>query len=199
MPPCAFDNPADILAIMPGPPLRTDIIEVYVFRELRGFWGFQGSRSNPADQGVEFLQLHRTQGAMTGTWQPVMGHVESGETAPTAALRELNEETGYRPGHGLLGFWQLELVNTFYLATHDQIMLCPGFPAQVAGGASGGDSGGEPQLDAAHDAFRWVPADQVDALFLWPGQRAAIAHIQRDILPPDSPIAALLRLPLPPP
>src|SRR4051812_5160568 len=99
------------------PAVRTDIVEVFVFRRLVG-------------HGVEFLQLRRTPAPLAGSWQPVMGHVEPGETATAAALRELREETGYAPGSGLLRFWQLELVNTFFLASLDAIMLSPGFAAE---------------------------------------------------------------------
>lgn len=165
---------------MPGPNLRTDIVEVYVFRR---------DASQRGALGVEFLQLHRCRGAVAQTWQPVMGHVEAGETAAQAAQRELAEETGFAPGHGLLALWQLESVNAYFLASHDAVMLSPGFAAEVRAQQ-------EPRLDEAHDDFRWVARDQADCRFLWPGQRQAISQIIRDILPADSPVAPLLRLPL---
>lgn len=167
---------------MPGPKVRTDIVEVYVFRR--------------AARGVaEFLQLRRSNGAMAGSWQPVMGHIEEGETAAAAAIRELHEETGFTPGPGpekksLTAMWQLESVNAFFLATHDAILLSPGFAAEIA-------PGHEPKLDDAHDAHRWVPRDQADRLFVWPGQRQAIHQIITDILAPDSPAEPHLRIALP--
>ena len=69
---------------MAGPSVRTDIVDVYVFRH-----GATGGRGD-----VQFLQMRRCHGAMAGTWQPVMGHVEEGETATETAARELAEETG---------------------------------------------------------------------------------------------------------
>ena len=54
---------------MPGPQMRTDIVDVYVFRRP----------SLDAGAAAEFLQLRRISGAMAGSWQPVMGHVEAGE------------------------------------------------------------------------------------------------------------------------
>lgn len=167
---------------MPGPKVRTDIVEVYVFRR--------------AARGVaEFLQLRRSKGAMAGSWQPVMGHIEEGETAAAAAIRELKEETGFTPGHtlgkgSLTAMWQLESVNAFFLATHDAILLSPGFAAEIA-------PGHEPKLDDTHDAHRWVPRDQADRLFVWPGQRQAINQIITDILAPNSPAEPHLRIALP--
>ena len=150
---------------MAGPQIRTDIVEVYVFR-------CSGVHARVA--GVEFLQLRRAQGALAGTWQPVMGHVEAGETAVQAALRELKEETGWEPGSGLQRFWQLESVNVYFLATHDAVMLSPGFAALVGADA-------QPRLDDSHDAARWVARDHADGQFLWPGQRAAVGQIVNDI------------------
>lgn len=158
---------------MPGPALRTDIVDVIVFRR--------------AAAGVEFLQLRRAAAPLAGTWQPVMGHVEESESAAAAALRELAEETGYAPDRGLVGFWQLESLNVYFLAARDCVMLSPGFAAEV-------DATREPVLDVSHSAHRWVAPGQVESLFLWPGHRHAIAQIQRDILPPDAPTRELLRL-----
>ena len=167
---------------MSGPAIRSDIVEVYVFRR-----GASVGVSKAGITGVEFLQVRRVAPPAAGSWQPVMGHVEATETAAQAAQRELREETGYRPGHGLLALWQLELVNTFYLAARDVVMMCPGFAVEVAAGL-------EPRLDETHDAARWIRRDAADRAFLWPGQRRAIEHIARDILPHDSEVAPLLRI-----
>jgi 8-oxo-dGTP pyrophosphatase MutT (NUDIX family) len=169
---------------MPGPAIRTDIVDVYVFR-IRS--------AQPAD--AEFLQLHRKSSArvMGDTWQPVMGHVEAGETATQTALRELHEETGFAandPARPLLGLWQLESLNAFFLASIDAVMLSPCFAAQVPPGI-------DPLLDDVHDAFRWVRRDHADRSFLWPGQRQSIEQIVRDILSSDAPAREHLRIPLP--
>ena len=160
---------------MTGPAIRTDIIDVYVFR--------RGHRS----RGVEFLQLRRSSGTLAKTWHPVMGHIEPGETATAAALRELAEETGYRPEDGLLGFWQLERVNTYFLARLDAVMMSPCFAAEA-------DPNITPNLDEAHDQVRWVGHDHVDRTFMWPGQRQATGEILREVISPDSIASAVLRI-----
>lgn len=124
---------------------------------------------------MEFLQLRRSQGVMSGSWQPVMGHIQEGETAVGAALRELAEETGYRPGSGLVGLWQLELINTYFMAGEDVVVMSPSFAAQVEWGV-------EAVLDGGHDDVRWVRRDHAGRSFIWPGQRAAVEHIVEDIL-----------------
>jgi len=163
---------------MRGPVIRSDIVDVYVFRR----------RSERRAGDVEFLQLHRTAGqALAQTWQPVMGHMEQGETAARTALRELEEETGFAPDAGLLGFWQLESPNTYFLHSHEAIVRSPCFGAQVAPGA-------EPRLDDSHDQVRWLAPDHADRYLLWPGQRNAVREVLRDILEPGAPAEPMLRI-----
>ncbi|MEX0653802.1 MAG: NUDIX domain-containing protein [Phycisphaeraceae bacterium] len=171
---------------MTGPPIRTDIVDVYVFR--------RPPATGAARRGeVQFLQLHRAlTGALPGTWHPIMGHMHDDETAARTALRELHEEAGYSAAAGgdLLGFWQLERVNSYFLHSHESIIISPCFAVEVAAPPQGR----EPTLNAEHDAVRWVPRPLVDRHFLWPGQRDAIASIVRDILEPNSPSEPLLRI-----
>ncbi len=173
---------------MAGPKIRTDIVDVYVFRA-----GTQADASSSGTCGVEFLQLRRAQGPLAGTWHPIMGHAHDDETAVRTALRELEEETGFRPAHGLLTLWQLEGVNTYYLARRDCIIMSPCFAAHVGAPL-------EPVLNEEHDTHRWVRLDQVESHFLWPGQRAAVEEIKRDLLPTlnggSSRTASLMRIDL---
>jgi len=161
---------------MTGPAIRTDVVEVFPF-------ACDG-------QGIRFLQLRRKNPPAAGSWQPVMGHIEAGEKAVDAALRELREETGLSPlmladGRGL---WQLEAVDTFFLASANFIMMCPGFAVQVDGNLP-------ITLDDAHDDHRWVTADNASQSFLWPGQRHAVTQIFEEILAPDTRLGRYLRLP----
>ena len=163
---------------MPGPPVRTDIVDVYVFRR-------PGGRTTD----VQFLQIHRTatEKDLPETWQPVMGHVEGDERAAQTALRELWEETGFALGRGLIGFWQLESPNTYFLHSHECFVMSPCFAAEVTPGT-------EPVLDPTHDAHRWVDRAGVDRTFLWPGQRQAIGQIVRDVLEPGALAEPVLRI-----
>ncbi len=137
---------------------RYDMVQCYVVR--------------PVAQSHELLQLRRSpQDFMGGTWQTIYGKIEPGETAWKAALRELREETSLTP----LEFYQLDSVNTFYLAADDAIWHVPGFCAVV-------DPCVPVRLNEEHDAFRWLPRDQFPAHVLWPGERAALAELYREIL-----------------
>lgn len=145
------------------------VVDVYAFRRTAG--------------GVEFLMLHRAPPSRCGgTWQAVHGHIRTGEKAWQAALRELHEETGLRP----LRFWQLQTVNTFYLADRDEILMCPGFAAEVEPTAL-------PVLSDENTAFRWVVADEALRTFMWPGQRQAAREIL-EYLVAGAPAEALLRI-----
>ncbi len=113
------------IRIMPGPVIRTDIVDVYVFRRPEGRAG-----------RVAFLQLRRvaTEKDLPWTWQPVMGHIEEDERAAFTALRELGEETGFGIDRGLIGFWQLESPNTYFLHSHECFVMSPCFAVEVKPG-----------------------------------------------------------------
>jgi ADP-ribose pyrophosphatase YjhB (NUDIX family) len=140
-----------------GPRVRTDIVDVYVFRRRA--------------RTLEFLQMKRSSEPLMGTWHPVMGHVERGETAVACALRELVEEVGLAPtGKGFKGMWALEQVHPYYVAPIDQIVLSPRFAVEVA-------AGWKPRVNDEHSAVRWVTRAQAAKRFMWPGQVAACAEV----------------------
>jgi dATP pyrophosphohydrolase len=120
----------------------------------------------------EFLQLRRAANDfMGGAWSTVRGKIEEGETAWGAALRELREEAGIRPAE----FYQLDTVDIFYLHGDDTLWHCPGFCAMV-----GRDE--KVVLNAEHDAFRWTVRERIDLDFMWPGERAQLAELCREVL-----------------
>jgi dATP pyrophosphohydrolase len=128
-----------------------------------------------ADGGLgELLQLRRAPGEfMGGSWSVVRGRVEAGEKAWQAALRELNEETGLVPEPD--EFYQLDTVDTFYLAADDTVWHVPGFCAVVPRDCV-------VKLNEEHDDFRWVDRSQADAEFLWPGERRQLEELAREIM-----------------
>lgn len=150
--------------------VRYDIVQCYVIRKAYG-------------GGHEFLQLRRVpDDFMGGHWTTVSGGILEGETAWQAALRELKEETGLVPTE----FYQLDSVNTFYMAHDDAIWNCPNFCAVVPMEA-------DVRLNEEHDAYRWLPRVSYIQQILWPGERTACAELCREIID-NGPAKSLLRL-----
>ncbi len=143
------------------------MIDVYIFRRA----GRSGAR------GLELLQLLRAKAPLKDTWHPVMGHIEAGETAVAAALREVEEETGLSRGSpSFLGAWALEQVHPFYIAAVDCIVLSPRFAVEV-------DRRWTPRLNHEHAGRRWVPASAAAKRFMWPGQLAVIEELKALLRP----------------
>lgn len=164
-----------------GPSATVRVVDVYPYRT-------DGAQA-------EWLVLRRASGsAYAGQWRMVGGKVDSRETAWQAALRELAEETGFAPGAGLMTFWALPSVNTFYEWQRDTVTLVPAFAAEATG---------DPQLDAEHDAFAWLPAPEAADRMAWPEQRRlltlAAALVRSGPVPPELeiPLAAASSRPSP--
>jgi dATP pyrophosphohydrolase len=142
-------------------------------------------RPAPVGGEAEFLQMRRAPGEyLAGAWSTVRGKIEEGEKAWEAALRELNEEAGIQPTE----FYQLDTIDIFYLWHDDTLWHCPGFCAVVGRDAA-------ITLNEEHDAMRWVGQSDIDRLFIWPGERAQLAEVRREILD-NGPAKSYLRIPL---
>ena len=129
-------------------------------------------RAGDAGGEHEFLQLRRAaDDFMGGAWSTVRGKIEEGEKAWEAALRELKEEAGIAPGE----FYQLDTVDIFYLHGDDTLWHCPGFCAVVGRDVL-------VTLNAEHDAFRWTERGRIEQDFMWPGERAQLAELCREVL-----------------
>jgi len=140
-----------------GPAVRTDIVEVFVARATG-----------------ELLLGRRAHSPMLGTWQPVFGHVETGETAIEAARRELREETGLAGAPELESLWALERVLPYYLPELDAIVASPRFVAVASPAWT-------PRLCPEHEAWRWIPAAEAERELFWPSQRASWAEAAQTV------------------
>jgi 8-oxo-dGTP pyrophosphatase MutT (NUDIX family) len=143
-----------------GPLVRTDVLEIYVFRRILG--------------GAEYLQLKRAEVPLLETWQPIIGHSEEGESTQVAMWREADEEAGIKRAE-VLGAWAMEGVHPYYLHRRDAIIMSPRFAIEVK-------MGWKPTLNEENSAARWVAPRDIQSLFMWPGQRATIAEINFDII-----------------
>lgn len=130
------------------PVLSLHAVDVYPYRRNGG--------------ATEWLVARRAAGhAYAGNWRMIGGKVDGDETAWQTALRELAEETGWRPGRGLRQLWTLPSVNAHYDWRADRVVLAPAFAAEVEG---------EPTLDDEHDAAAWLPAEAAASRLAWPEQ-----------------------------
>ncbi|MFM9958378.1 MAG: NUDIX domain-containing protein [Phycisphaerales bacterium] len=165
-----------------GPRVRTDIVDVYIFRRAAE----PGLARDAAP--IEFLQLLRATDPLAQTWQPIMGHVEPAdppETAVQTALRELREEVGLViPSPHCLGLWALEQVHPFYIAAIDTIVMSPRFACEVT-------ADWLPTLNDEHLEWRWV---REAIAFMWPGQRRCLEEIIEHIAPANSLSSERLRV-----
>lgn len=113
-------------------------------------------RSTPA---LELLLLRRaSSGRHAGTWETVSGSIESGETPPEAAHREVVEETGLRRG----SLWNLSHVESFYWHQRGHVALIPVFVWLVEG------AGDAVTLSDEHVESDWLPLEQVASRAEWP-------------------------------
>jgi dATP pyrophosphohydrolase len=97
-----------------------------------------------------------------GVWQGVTGKIRPGEPAWKTALRELREETGFKP----LLMWTVDRVNLFYESATDTLNCIPIFGVEVACG--------EPALSPEHQAYRWCSVNEAADLLLWDQQKRGL-------------------------
>ena len=114
---------------------------------------------HPATEGWRVLLLRRSAGTRCpGTWETVHGTIEPDEEPEQAAMREVAEETGLRPGR----LYSIT-VQPFYLPMRHVVMLGVGFAAFVDGTAF--------RLDPEHDKGEWLSIDDALERFHWPRER----------------------------
>lgn len=133
--------------------IRVGVVDVYVIRRLRS--------------SSRVLTLRRAPGTRSpGSWETVHGRIEPREDPPTAAERELLEETGLTADRVYsLG------VNPMYLHQSGAVVLAIAFVAFV-------DSL-DVTLGPEHDAFEWLGMTRAAARFSWPREVEALQHVRK--------------------
>ena len=145
-------------------PIRPDLVDCWIYRTGAG--------------EPEILLIRRSPGRIfAGLWQCVSGSVEPGERIAMAALRELQEETGFGLA-AIEAFYDLDLVNMFHEPSYDAVVSSAVFAVRVA-------AGDEPQLSSEHDGSRWLPISGAHREVVWPGYRTALERIRDDLSNPD--------------
>jgi dATP pyrophosphohydrolase len=133
--------------------VKASLISAYLLRESAA--------------GMEVLLLQRGPGhRFPGDWQGVHGHIEAGEAAWQAALRETAEETGIEPA----AWFRLIRVSSFYEPATDAVYLVPAFMALAPPGAV-------VRLSAEHQDAAWRPLPEARDRFRWATQRDDIDAI----------------------
>jgi len=143
---------------------RPDIVECWVFR-IR-------------DGSPEVLLIRRSPGRIfPGLWQCVTGRLDREESIPHAALREVEEETGFGSAD-IEAFFDLDQVSSFYAQEPDALATSVIFAVRVGPDA-------EPRLSNEHDAHRWAAPDEALRLAVWPAYDESIRRITNHIVDPE--------------
>lgn len=153
------------------PKINFEIVEAVLFRRT---------------PETEFLVLQRSDNEeiYPGLWQIVSGGIEAGEKAYEAAVREIREETGFRP----IGLYNTPLTNTFYFYTNDSVNVSPVFAAEI-------DVRDKIRLSDEHKDCRWLNKEEAVSLLVWPGQKNAIRIID-DYIVKRNPSEEFMKIPL---
>lgn len=124
-----------------------------------------------AGTAAQVLLLRRAKLHLQGLWAYIAGHIESGETAWQAAVRELHEEAGLHP----LALYSADRCESYYDVRDECIAVVPAFVALV-------DVDAVVRLNTEHDDHRWLPFDEAIPLLTFGGQRELFAHVRREFV-----------------
>jgi 8-oxo-dGTP pyrophosphatase MutT (NUDIX family) len=146
-------------------PFRPDLVDCWIVRVPPG--------------GVpETLLIRRAPGRiLVGLWQCVSGSIEAGERIAAAALREVEEETGYDRST-IERFYDLDLVNQFHEPSVDAVVTSAVFAVVVRPDV-------EVRLSHEHDGARWLPLADALTEVVWPGYREAVERIHDNLFDPE--------------
>lgn len=121
-------------------------------------------------RGDRFLIARRVP---QGVWNVIAGQVEDGESFPTAAARELIEESGLSGALTDLAMPQTYVIEPEYLD-----LYAPGeTTVAIESFAIEAPHGWEPVLNHEHDTYRWSPAEEAIALLHWPEMKVGMRAV----------------------
>ncbi len=136
------------------------VIDAYVYRKM--------------DDKIEFLLLKRAETKLyEHLWQGVAGKIEPGEKAWEAAIRELKEETGFKP----IKMFVADHVSRFYEVYGDRVNLVPVFGIEVPKSPV--------QLSEEHSKYEWLSFDEAMKRLIWNGQKQGLAIVHEMIINKD--------------
>jgi dATP pyrophosphohydrolase len=138
--------------------IKNLMIEAHLFRKI--------------ENDIEFLLLKRNKKeSYPGLWQMVTGIINDNETAVTAAIREIKEETKLIPQK----VWVVPNVNSFYSPDDDSIYNIPVFAGLI-------EANENPILSDEHSDFMWASFERAVELLAWEGQRKSVRLIKHYFL-----------------
>lgn len=149
---------------MPDLPLRCSMVSVVV---VRGH-----------GEHARTLLVRRAKAHLHGLWTYVAGHLEAGETAWQAAMRELDEETRLRAA----SLYSADRCETFYDAREECIAVVPAFVAFFGANAA-------VRLNHEHVDHAWLAFGEAIERLPFSGQRELYADVQRAFVlqpPPEA-------------
>lgn len=155
--------------------IRPDIVECWLFRVVPAAGP---ADSRPEADRLEILLIRRAPDRIfPGLWQCVTGRIEPGERVPMAALREVEEETGFG-AEALEAVFDLDQAIPFYDESVDSLVFSAIFAARVRPEAV-------PRPSREHDEVRWVPAAEAPGLAIWPSYAESVRRVREVLLDPQ--------------
>lgn len=139
----------------------------------------------PTATEPEFLLLKRGPlDDFPGTWQPLSGQIEHGESATRAALRHVREMLNVEPAE----LYALNRVRNSFLARLDALITSTVFVAVL-------ESQGQIAPAPHGPEARWIKLGELDQELSFTVDREALAELRQDVLS-DGPIKPLLQVPI---
>jgi dihydroneopterin triphosphate diphosphatase len=125
-------------------------------------------------QQWKFLVLQRAEHIVLYplVWQGITGTIQPGETALSAAWREIEEETGIN----LAEIWVVPYIGQFFDAERDAVQSVPSFAGLV--------SAPTVLLSGEHCAYEWLCEQDALERIAMPTQRNALRVLIDEILTP---------------